>query len=301
MSNDFMDINSGPSGSNPEPPTSGNNPFDGTRTFSPEELKDPNSIVVTVSDAQTPIIVLFGSKTSGKTMALIRLTRFLKANGFSVIPDRVFRPSYDTRYAAMCANFDSVIYSETTGGGTGMVNFMLVKILDKIGRPICQILEAPGEHYFNPLQPNMTFPPYIEAITKSPNRKTWAFIVEQDWGRDFAMRQLYADKICAMQLKVKPSDKVVFIANKVDQFPQQFLRDGRPNTPQFFRNISGQYPGIFTKYMNDNPISKLWRPYNFDFIPFSAGSFTPTQAGKEIYTAGEDYYPDILWKAIRNQ
>ncbi len=301
MSNEYNPLNLNDGGGSGYVPPISNDPFEDTRTFTDEELNDPNSIVVTISDTQTPIVVLFGARTSGKTMALIRLTRFLKANGFSVIPDRVFRPGYDTRYAAVCENFERVVYSDTTEGGTGVVNFMLVKVLDKIGRPICQILEAPGEHYFDTKDPKRPFPPYIRAIATAPNRKTWAFIVEQDWGRDAAMRQLYADKICAMQSQVRPRDKVVFIVNKVDKIPQQFLRDNRPNTNQFFRNVFGQYPGIFSRYMNDNPISKLWRPYNFDFIPFSAGTFSPTQFGKEIFTPGEDAYPDMLWKAIRNQ
>ena len=65
--------------------------------LSENENKNPNEIVVTVSDP-APVVVLFGAKTSGKTMALIRLTRYLEKNGYQVVPDKIFRPSFDNHY-----------------------------------------------------------------------------------------------------------------------------------------------------------------------------------------------------------
>lgn len=274
------------------------NIFDGTQTYSDQELANPANILVTITDTQTPIVVLFGARTSGKTMMLIRLTRYLKQKGFSVMPDRVFRPAYDSRYATLCNNFEQVVYSDTTQGGTGVVNFMLVKVLDKVGRPICQILEAPGEHYFDPKMPNMNFPGYMQRIINAPNRKKWIFIVEKDWGNDQAMRNMYAQKICAHQQQVSPADKVLFVCNKVDAHPAMFLPNTRPNVPQFKREITQQYPGIFSRYLNNNPISKLWNPENYDFIPFSAGTFSQGES-LEYYNPGKDFYPEMLWNAIR--
>lgn len=46
--------------------------------MSVEELNDPNKIKVTIADRDTPVIVLFGPPACGKTMTLIRLSRFCK-------------------------------------------------------------------------------------------------------------------------------------------------------------------------------------------------------------------------------
>ena len=51
-----------------------------------EETKDPNEISITIADQNTPIVVLFGPPSCGKTMTLVRLTRYLRTIGFNVEP-----------------------------------------------------------------------------------------------------------------------------------------------------------------------------------------------------------------------
>lgn len=75
------------------------------------EMNDPNSIVVTIADQSTPIVILFGPPSCGKTMTLVRLTRYLKSKGYTVVPDRTFRPTEDTNYTQLCDNFDQMINS----------------------------------------------------------------------------------------------------------------------------------------------------------------------------------------------
>ena len=65
-----------------------------------DEEKDPNRIQVVISDP-APVIILFGARASGKTMTLVRLTRWLKANGYQVEPERNFRPSNSEFYRRM--------------------------------------------------------------------------------------------------------------------------------------------------------------------------------------------------------
>lgn len=72
--------------------------------MSVEELNDPNKIKVTIADRDTPVIVLFGPPACGKTMTLIRLSRFLQKEGYTVRPDESFRPSFDRHYKEMCDN-----------------------------------------------------------------------------------------------------------------------------------------------------------------------------------------------------
>ena len=51
-----------------------------------EELNDPNKISVTIADKEAPIVVLFGPPACGKTMTLVRMTRFLRENGYTITP-----------------------------------------------------------------------------------------------------------------------------------------------------------------------------------------------------------------------
>ena len=214
--------------------------------YTDDEIRDVNNITVTIPDAQTPIVVFFGSPASGKTLSLLRMIRYLEQNGHQVVPEAIFRPQTDKHYTKMCAGLKDMAYSTYAPGGTDIISFMLVKVLDSIGNPRCQILEAPGEHYFDG-RASLEFPTYINAIRTAPNKKVWVFFVEQDWGSDQNERNLYAQKICSMQGLISPNDRVVFLFDKVDKHRHQYKSNGEPNKPIFFRNIQQQYPGIFDR------------------------------------------------------
>jgi hypothetical protein len=261
-----------------------------------DEERDPNNIIVTVSDP-APVVVLFGAGASGKTMTLIRLTRYLKSLKLKVEPDTTFRPSQSKHYQEMCENFATAVNDSYAADRTRLLSFMLVKVMDEIGRPICQILEAPGEHYFNTDIPNATFPTYINNITQLANPKIWVFIVEKGW-KDQKDRSNYANKICEMLSIIDPKDRVIFTCHKAD-LHRALIRNGIPNRKQFFLDIRNQYPNIFANYVNRNPITKLWRTYNFDFVVFSAGTFNPTADGRQVYNQGKDIYPKKLWVAVK--
>lgn len=263
----------------------------GRETTSAEEIS------VNICDP-SPIIILFGAGASGKTMTLVRLTRWLLKQGYRVEPDRAFRPSSSQRYQELCDRFEETINSNTNASRTAVLDFMLVRVMNKYGEPICQILEAPGEHYFAPSDPTAPFPYYINAITQLDNFKTWMFIIEYNW-KDAKDRMNYAAKIRNMQALLNPDDRVIFTCHKADRHPSLFV-NGMPNTEQFFRNVQNQYQGIFTNYENRNPISKLWRKYNFDFVVFSAGRFSESSvdSGVQIYAQSNDRYPEVLWRAI---
>lgn len=264
-----------------------------------EEVKlDPNEIEVTIADS-SPIVVLFGARTSGKTMTLVRLTRYLRSLNYQVKPDPIFRSSADPHYEQLCKDFDKMVTTNRfSSEGTAVISFMLVKVLED-GVPVCQILEAPGEHYFDADDPNRKFPPYIQEIKAKSNVKIWVFIVEQDWKKDQSVRDLYAEKIKKAEGQLlNKKDKIIFTCHKADQFPE-LIPYGVPNVKQFFKNIKGQYPGIFDKYKNKNPITSLFREFNFDFVVFSAGTFAKRQNdGGLTFTPGDDKFPAMLWNAI---
>ncbi|MDE6871356.1 MAG: hypothetical protein K2J62_04440 [Bacteroidales bacterium] len=261
-----------------------------------EEILDVNAIKVTISDP-CPIVILFGAKTSGKTMTLVRLTRFLRSQGYRVEPDRVFRSANSSAYQEMCDKFDETITNDNAAGGTSVIGFMLVTIRDNNGNPICQILEAPGEHYFDEDNRTSPFPRYINEILAMKNRRTWVFIVERNW-KDSSVRNAYAEKIISMQDIIPSSDKVIFTCHKAD-LSRGLFKNGRPIVKQFFNDIKNQYPGIFARYTNSNPITSLWKPYNFEFVAFSSGVFNKLQDGGQSYTPSQDFYPAGLWEKIR--
>lgn len=266
-------------------------------TFTEEEQRDVNNISVTIPDTQTPIVIFFGSMASGKTLTLLRMIRFLESHNYQVVPEAVFRPRTDRHYAKMCSNLKSIAYNAYTPGGTDVISFMLAKVLNEVGNPVCQILEAPGEHYFDGTA-DLKFPTYINAIRTAPNRRIWVFFVEQDWGNDQGERNLYAQKICSMQSLISPQDRIVFLFNKVDKHRQQYKPNGQPNKEVFFKNIAQQYPGIFSKYQNKGMDKILYGEYKFKTVCFSSGIFNRTENNKEVWTLESDWYCQELWKAL---
>lgn len=265
-----------------------------------EEIKDPNSIVVTIADQAVPIIVLFGPTECGKTMTLIRMTRFLQKYGYRVSPIRSFRPSTDAHYIQMCEGYNELVHSPNAAEGTQMISFMLVEVLDKNGHRICQILEAPGEYYYNPKKPNNEFPAYVNTIINSSNRKIWIYMVEPDW-KDPSDRSGYVSKLQKLKTNMRPQDRAVFLYNKVDK-SNFVISPGHVNMPGIKNDIENMYPGIFTPFVNLNPITKWFKPYLCDLIPFSNGSFTwATKADGTAYLTyqpGVDEYPQMLWNVI---
>lgn len=268
-------------------------------TYTVDEMRDVNNITVSIPDTKTPIVVFFGSQASGKTLALLRMIRFLEGEGqgYTVEPEYVFRPQTDKHYKEMCGKLKEQAYNKYAPGGTDVISFMLVKVY-KNGHPICQILEAPGEHYFDGTA-NLNFPTYIHNICGVNNRKIWVFFVEQDWGLDENERNMYAQKICAMQQLIMPNDKIVFLYNKCDLKPNQYLPNMHPNVSTFFERISGQYPNIFAKYTRKGLESFLFGKYKFNQVCFSAGTFTRANDGKEVWIQGKDFYCQDLWKLIK--
>lgn len=252
--------------------------------------------VVVIADP-SPVIILFGAGSSGKTMTLIRLTRYLIQEGYKVSPERTFRDARDKKYQEKCNNFIGLVNDTRAPERNNPIDFMLVKVMDKWGRPICQLLEAPGEHYFDKDAPTRPFPTYINTISQSNNRRTWVFIVEKDWENQVD-RNNFAQKITDLQQQhVSTQDKVIFTCHKAD-LHGHFITGGQYNVALFFNDIANQYPNIFSKYVNTNPITKLWQKYNFDFVIFSAGTFSEDGKGRLNYVESKPSNPALLWRSI---
>ena len=264
-----------------------------------EELNDANKIAVSIADYKTPLVILFGAPACGKTMTLVRLTRYLQSKGYTVQPETSFRPAYDKNYKDMCENFDQMINSEDAAQSTSKISFMLVQVMQR-GKPLCQILEGPGEYYFNPDNPKALFPKYVNAIINSPNRKIWAIMVEPDntsSRMDGEARLNYVTRIHKLKTRINPRDKVMFVFNKIDETPF-VISPGRINYKEAMARTQYLYPNIFVPFANENPITKWFAPYNFDFVAFQTGDFSEAADGTLTFEEGHEVYPKKLWSMI---
>lgn len=258
------------------------------------EMNDPNNISVTIADPNSPLIILFGPPACGKTMTLVRLTRYLQNQGYTIAPIKTFRPSTDTNYKEMCENFNEMINSDNAAKSTGRISFMLVEVI-KNGNRLCQILEAPGEYYFNPEKPNNPFPNYVNTIINSGNRKIWSILVEPDWENEIDRRN-YVSKITGLKQRMRMSDKVIFIYNKIDK--TNFVRSvGNINIVSAIKEVENTYSNIFVPFLNQNPITKLFKKYNCEFVPFQTGDYTQAINGL-TYQEGPDEYCNSLWSTL---
>lgn len=275
-------------------PTPDESASNGVHGLSTAEMNDPNSIHVTISDPNAPLVILFGPPSCGKTMTLVRLTRFLQAEGYKVAPVRTFRPTSDTNYAEICEKFDETMNSDNAADSTNRISFMLVEVM-KNSRRLCQILEAPGEYYFNPKKPNAGFPNYVNTIIASSNRKVWTIMVEPNW-MNHTDRLNYVTKITRLKQSMRSKDNTIFIFNKIDL--TNFVRGvGEINKSAAINDVKNLYPNIFVPFLNQNPLTKWFTEYNCDFVPFQTGYYTPALNGF-TYQEGPKEYCVKLWNAI---
>lgn len=266
--------------------------------LSHEEETDPNKINVTIADTKAPLVILFGPRACGKTMTVIRLTRYLNKQGYIVSPVRSFRPNYDEHYQRICNEFDSLVTNTEAADSTQLISFMLLEVMQD-GRRVCQILEAPGEYYFDTKTPNAPFPNYINTITNSNIRKVWTVMMEPDW-EDERDRMNYAKRISSLAQRLRPTDHVIFLFNKIDK--TNFVRGlGKVNEQSAMKELGYLYPGVFMPFRNQNPITSWLNPYRFDFVPFQTGNYTKTADNRLTYQQGPDEYPARLWKTILKQ
>lgn len=173
---------------------------------------------IKIGDRKAPIVMLFGPPSSGKSMTLVRLARYLKDQNYTVEPDLTFKS--DASYKECCKNFKANLSSKDALKSTGRDEFLMVQVRFK-GRLICQILEAPGEDYYDPLHPDATsndkFRPYLtKIIRKLNNRKIWVFIAESMWDKQDHI-PAYVERISSCKrLLMKNSDRAILLYNKID-------------------------------------------------------------------------------------
>lgn len=256
---------------------------------------------VNLKDKTSPIIFLFGPPSSGKTMTLVRLYRYLNHININIKPNEDFVSKDGGEYVSRCKNFHNDAMSNLAAEATKGVDFMLLDIWDN-GAKKCQILESPGEKLFEPdPKKKIPFPvQYVSNIINSDNRKVYIFILEPNY-KDDATRKRYKDRIAEVKQMMDKKDKVIFLYNKIDCSPA-LDSNGNVNIKSLRKEINDDYPGLLDLFKVHGP-KAIWKEYDCYLIPFQTGTYseefnTVLNKNVTVFTAGKNSYPKELWNTI---
>lgn len=254
---------------------------------------------VVITDHNAPMVILFGPPSCGKTMTLVRLTRYLSGT-YDFMPDQAFRNSTDAEFNELCKNFNAAVGTDKAADGTKYIDFMLLRVNERRnGRTICQFVESPGEFLFNPQNPTAQFPAYLQQIIASNNRKIWLIFLEP--GMNQEDRFAYVKKIQNLRSVIDSRDRIIFVENKVDlpATSSYILSPTNINMDGLFRYIDGLYPQLFKSFTSKG---LFWPKKRYDFTAFQTGTYVEGQDanGKpyKSFQAGHDSHPRRLWEII---
>ena len=254
---------------------------------------------VVITDHNAPMVILFGPPSCGKTMTLVRLTRYLSGT-YDFMPDQAFRNSTDTEFNELCKNFNAAVGADKAADGTKYIDFMLLRVNERRnGRTICQFVESPGEFLFNPQNPTAQFPAYLHQIIASNNRKIWLIFLEPGMSQED--RFAYVKKIQDLRSVIDSRDRIIFVENKVDlpATSSFVLSPTNINMGGLFRYVDGLYPQLFKSFTVKGILGSKAR---YDFTAFRTGTYVEGQDanGKpyKSFQAGHDSHPRRLWEII---
>jgi energy-coupling factor transporter ATP-binding protein EcfA2 len=260
---------------------------------------DINLIEVNRGALVGPLVVFYGSKTSGKTTALLRLGKYLKNTENRVVTvNKDFRNSYE--YERIVEHFEKMISDkEEIPPRTVEVEFSLIDVY-KGSRLEFQILEASGESFYSSAKRSAEgqspYPKFLhEILFTLPLKKTLVFFFEKNLFRDSRdsnlEEQQYASAIKSLLTQVSmEKTELIFLYNKVDQM-QHIFGEGKVNmrelTRQFWRNDN--YKGLF-QYL------KAQKAGQIPLLPYSSGAFYKESG---VWAMSPDKYPQRLYAAIQ--
>ncbi len=273
-----------------------NNVVSNNQTINQNNAKTYN---VVITDNNAPMVILFGPPSCGKTMTLVRLTRYLSGT-YNFMPDQAFRNSTDSEFNELCKNFNAAVGADKAADGTKYIDFMLLRVNERRnGRTICQFVESPGEFLFNPQNPTAQFPAYLHQIIASNNRKIWLIFLEPGMSQED--RFAYVKKIQDLRSVINSQDRIIFVENKVDlpATSSYVLSPTSINMDGLFHYVDGLYPQLFNSFTVQGIFGRKPR---YDFTAFQTGTYVEGQDanGKpyKSFQAGHDSHPSRLWQII---
>ena len=270
-----------------------------------------------ITDQQTPIVIMVGPASCGKSMVLVRIAKYLHKHGYSVQADTSYINT--AKYLQDCAEFMKHLNSDIAMPGS--VTDLLVEVRDKNNNRVCQFLEAPGEHYFNSLDPGKEVPAYLQHICSGgvPNRKCFVFLLDLDsypiddkgvarkelrFRNNPNLRDSYTQRLLNVILPLSDvkNDRFILLYNKIDLTPYG-TTTGVKNEKEARKNAFDNYRDLFTS-------PDMFRKYlggfiklpNYVYMPFCTGSYAneTDDEGNPIkrYSISKDVYPERLWTEI---
>ena len=260
----------------------------------------------TIVNQTVPVVVFVGPPSSGKSMILVRLAKFLRSQGYTVKTDPTFLNT--SQYQQDCREFENSLTTTTALQGT--VKFLLVNIY-KNGDEIAKLLEAPGEDFYttDPAKirsgKNNMIEPYLQAIMTSKNIKSYVTLLDLDsdtsFRRDGNHRESYEQRILNYFYGNidKNRDRMILLYNKIDMTPFGDIH-GCSNLTGALKDAKLYYPALFSSMK----VTKLglFTVENFSFKPFCTGMFANQidNFGNQYktYNIASDTYPRDLWKEI---
>jgi hypothetical protein len=257
----------------------------------------PGSIRINTAAITKPVILLIGPATVGKTVTLIRLAKFLeKGADYEVKPNKNFRS--DNAYNETCEKyFELLRNTQFPPDPTTGLDFLLVDIKLK-GKTMFHILEAPGEHYFNPKFPNIDwFYPYFMEILNKQIQKIFVFMFVDGFLSNDSAQQAYSSRLSQIVPHVNSdsNDKIIFCLNKVDTLGGMINSkvDNSISSELIIENTN--YQTLKHRILSNREIKSP------PFVAFSSGQFSPIGNGNMAWTLSKDSYPLALWKAINKK
>lgn len=260
----------------------------------------------TIVNQTVPVVVFVGPPSSGKSMILVRLAKFLRSQGYTVKTDPTFLNT--AQYQEDCNEFENCLTTTTALRGT--VKYLLVNIY-KDGEEIAKLLEAPGEDFYttDPAKiragKNRMIEPYLQAIMTSNNIKSYVMLLDLDSEISFRIdgnhRESYEQRILNYFYNNinRNRDRVVLLYNKIDATPFGDIH-GCNNLSGALKDAKLYYPAWFSSMK----VTKFGfvTVDNFSFKTFCTGMFADQMDSfgnqYKTYNIASDTYPRDLWKEI---
>lgn len=260
--------------------------------------------VPTIVDRTVPVVVFVGPPSSGKSMILVRLAKYLRDQGYTIDTDPTFLNTKE--YRTGCREFLKKLDENVALEGT--VKFLLVNVYDRTGRIIAKLLEAPGEDFYTTdagmigTGKNDNVEAYLATIMTSTNPKSYVVLLDLDSGISFRndgyhrnsyMQRFLRYFLPAINLK---RDRIVLLYNKIDR--TMFGNIHGCQNPKGARQDAETYYGLLFARLKGG----LFNIEQFAFKTFCTGMFSRqvNNWGEEeqIYNVADDSYPRDLWKEI---
>jgi GTPase SAR1 family protein len=268
---------------------------------------ETNTIVTPVIiDQNAPLVVFVGPPSSGKTMILVRLAKYLRSNGYIINTDETFLSTEE--YKEDCDEFNNKLNTNVALKGT--VKFLLVNVHDNTGNLIAKLLEAPGEDFFttekNNTAKNKRIEPYLATIMTSANPKSYVVLLDLDSQISFRRNHNYVDAYADRFINYfypkinNKRDRIVLLYNKIDETP--FGNINGCTNPKGARKDAEMYYKQMFATMKVSKLGGFVTADNFVFKTFCTGMFSDSVDDQgnnyQTYSVASDTYPRDLWNEI---